>query len=368
MHVHHVALRIEVHVPYLLQERGPADDLLRMEQEVLEELELLRREVERLVVDGRDVAEPVERDRPVAQHLEPLGAAAPLQRPDAGQELVELERLREIVVGAGIESADHVLDRVARGEHQDRRVPPFPAQLRGDLEPVLLGEDDVEQDDVVLVDVGQHGGLVPVGGDVHHVALFLQALLDEPGDLPVVLHDENFHGCAIYRERSERVGTLHEDVLHDLRAGGQLQHEPPAAPRPGHRPKLAAQQAGQAAGEGQAEPGPSALPAGLGDVDVEDPLDLALGDARPLVLHRVRDHARRAAATSTRTVLPSGVCWMALPSRLTRICSTRLASVSQLGRSGGRRRARAERRFASAAGVTRPIARAGHRRRAPPRG
>ena len=46
VHVHHVALRIEVHVPYLLQERGPADDFLGVEQEVLEELELLGREVE----------------------------------------------------------------------------------------------------------------------------------------------------------------------------------------------------------------------------------------------------------------------------------------------------------------------------------
>ena len=131
--------------------------------------------------------------RAVAKHLEPLGAAAPMQRPDAGQELVELERLRQVIVGPGIEPADHVLDRVPRREHQDRRVPAFPPQLGRDLEPVLLREHDVEQDDVVLVDVGQHGALVPVGGDVHHVALFLQPLLDEPGDLPVVLHDENLH-------------------------------------------------------------------------------------------------------------------------------------------------------------------------------
>ena len=100
----------------------------------------------------------------------------------------------EVVVRAGVEAADHVLDRVARREHQDRRVPAFPAQLGGDLEAVLLRQHDVEQDDVVLVDVGQHGGLVPVRGDVHHVPLFLQPLLDESGDLPVVLHDENLHG------------------------------------------------------------------------------------------------------------------------------------------------------------------------------
>ena len=74
---------------------------------------------------------------------------------------------------------------------------PSAPQLGGDLEPVLLGEHDVEQDDVVLVDVGQQGGLVAVRGHVHHVALFLQALLDEARDLPVVFHHENFHGSNL---------------------------------------------------------------------------------------------------------------------------------------------------------------------------
>ena len=78
----------------------------------------------------------------------------------------------------------------------------------GDLEAVLLREHDVEQDDVVLVDVGQHRGLVPVGGDVHHVALFLQPLLDESGDLPVVFHDENLHGPQSTRASTEPPGSL----------------------------------------------------------------------------------------------------------------------------------------------------------------
>src|ERR1043166_9617395 len=48
--VHHVALGIEVHVPHLLEQRGPPDDLFGMEEEVLQQLEFLRREIEPLVL------------------------------------------------------------------------------------------------------------------------------------------------------------------------------------------------------------------------------------------------------------------------------------------------------------------------------
>jgi len=42
--------------------------------------------------------------------------------------------------------------------------------------------------------VGEQDGFVAVRRDVHDVALLPQSLLDEPGDLPVVFHDEDFHG------------------------------------------------------------------------------------------------------------------------------------------------------------------------------
>ncbi len=56
---------------------------------------------------------------------------------------------------------------------------------------------------------------------------------------------------------------------------------------PGDRPELPAEQPGQPAGEGQAQAHAAALARGLGDVDVEDPLELALRDPRALVLDRV---------------------------------------------------------------------------------
>ncbi len=141
------------------------------------------------------VPQPVERDRSVPEYLQPLGAAPPEQRADPGEQLVKAERLREVVIGAAVEPAHDVLDRIARRQHQDRRVASLAPEFLRHLKPGLLREHDVEQDHVVLVDVGQHRGFRAVGGDVHDVTFLLESLLDEAGNLPVVFHQENFHGA-----------------------------------------------------------------------------------------------------------------------------------------------------------------------------
>ena len=161
--------------------------------EVLEELEFAWRQIEGVPVDRGDVAEPVEGELSVAQHVEPGGAAPAVERADPRQQLVEAEGLGEVIIRAGVEAPHDILGGVERGEHEDRGRPALPAQLGGDLEAVLLRQHDVEQDDVVVVDMRQHRGLVPVGGDVHRVSFLLQSLFNEARDLPVVFDDEYPH-------------------------------------------------------------------------------------------------------------------------------------------------------------------------------
>ena len=61
-----------------------------------------------------------------------LGAAQ--QRAQPGQQLLEGERLDQVVVGAGVEAGHAVGDRVAGGEHQDRHVVAVGAQSPARLE------------------------------------------------------------------------------------------------------------------------------------------------------------------------------------------------------------------------------------------
>ena len=120
--------------------------------------------------------------------------AAAQQRAQARQQLLALERLDEVVVGAGVETLDARLDGVAGGEYQDRHVVAL-AQRLGDLDAVELRQAEVEdhqigQEGVRLVERGH-----AVAGDADVVALHAQRALQDLGDRVVVLDDEDAGGA-----------------------------------------------------------------------------------------------------------------------------------------------------------------------------
>ena len=111
------------------------------------------------------------RSRSVRLALRQLGARLlqlPLERPLGGDplqledDLVEVERLGEVVVGAFLERRDGVVDRGVGGDEDDvgpRRLLAHPAEQR---QPVDLGQPDVADHDVedVRRDLGQPLGAV----------------------------------------------------------------------------------------------------------------------------------------------------------------------------------------------------------------
>ena len=63
-------------------------------------------------------------------------------------DLVDLERLGEVVVAAGLEAGDLVVQPVARGQEQHRRVDAGGAQGQAEVAPVGVRETDVEHQHV----------------------------------------------------------------------------------------------------------------------------------------------------------------------------------------------------------------------------
>ena len=66
---------------------------------------------------------------------------------DAGRQLVGMERLGDVVVGAEVETLGLVRGGALRREEDDRHGSPL-AELAHDLDAVEIGHHDVEQDDV----------------------------------------------------------------------------------------------------------------------------------------------------------------------------------------------------------------------------
>ena len=113
----------------------------------------------------------------------------------AGQQLVELEGLDEVVVGAAVQALDLVGQRVARGEHDHRRGVAARAQVAQHREAVALRQAEVEQHGVEAL-AGQHGiGGAAVAHPVAGHALAAQRLAQALADHRVVFHQQHAHGA-----------------------------------------------------------------------------------------------------------------------------------------------------------------------------
>src|SRR5436309_2832690 len=77
--------------------------------------------------------------------------AATPERSDSREQLVEGERLHEVVVGAGVEPVDAIAHGRARREHQDRDLIARGAETPADLDAVESGQTKIEDDRVVRV-------------------------------------------------------------------------------------------------------------------------------------------------------------------------------------------------------------------------
>ena len=126
-----------------------------------------------------------------------------------------MERLDDVVVGAGAQALDPLAHVRLGGEHDDRHAPPIGlrgADLLGGGVAIQLGHGHVHQDQVGLrVLRHRHAGLA-VGGDDHLEALLLEGEDQDALDIQVVIDDEDLRGShartlAAWCVRTDRRGA-----------------------------------------------------------------------------------------------------------------------------------------------------------------
>ncbi len=137
----------------------------------------------------------VEVDDQVAGRDDRLGVTlrAAHDRVDARDEFVLVEGLGQVVVGAEAEAPDLVLDAGEAGEDQDRRLDLRDAQAAQHLVARHVGQVQVQQDDVVVVELAEIDAFLAEIGRVDVEVLGLEHQLDALRCSAVVFDEQYAH-------------------------------------------------------------------------------------------------------------------------------------------------------------------------------
>ena len=125
------------------------------------------------------------------QRLPGVGRGDPAQGgPHPGEQLLHVERLDDVVVGAPVEGGDLLGLRVPDRQH-DHGLLGEGAQPGQHLEAVEVGQPEVQDDEVDAVGAQDPERRRAVAGGQHVIAAGLQARAEGAHDLAVVLDDEH---------------------------------------------------------------------------------------------------------------------------------------------------------------------------------
>ncbi len=135
-------------------------------------------------------------------------ARPPQQRLEPRQKLGERERLHQIVVAAGAQALDAIVDRAQCAQDEGRGPHLGRAQGGDHGEPVHARQHAVD-DERVIAAVGRHEETVaPFRGVIDDIAAFAKSFDDIGGGFAVVLDDENFHKTLTAPDLRARIGHV----------------------------------------------------------------------------------------------------------------------------------------------------------------
>src|SRR6478609_4916540 len=195
-----VGLAAEVVVPHAVEDLRLGEHALRVAHEVAQQLELRCGQVDLLAAAPDLVAVLVESQVTDDEHG--VGGRhgdrrATHERSDAGDDLLEGERLGDVVVAAGGQTRDAVLDGVLGGEEEDGHVAVVGTHAPEHLEPVEVGKHHVEHDRVGVELTGRAHGLHAGAGGSHLPPLVTQGHPEQLGEVHLVVDDEDPHRGAV---------------------------------------------------------------------------------------------------------------------------------------------------------------------------
>jgi hypothetical protein len=179
--------------PDLARQHLARHEVALMAEQIFEELELARRQLEQSLTAHGASRHQIEFQVSRFQAKDFGRTTAAEQRPNPREELGQRKRLDQIVVGALIQAKDAIVDAVASGQNQDWRLQvPLPQGLQ-DFEPVPPRQHQIEYDQIEHFSVRAKKPVLARYGDDNVVMLCLQGRLEHLSQFPLIFDDQNAH-------------------------------------------------------------------------------------------------------------------------------------------------------------------------------
>jgi hypothetical protein len=110
-------------------------------------------------------------------------------------EFRQRKRLHEVIIRTLFETADAVVQSIARGQHQDACGTAGHAQVAQDLEATFPRQHHIQNDQVVAASLGQEQAFITVCRGFNDKTFFAERARKIPDEFLLVFDEEQTHAC-----------------------------------------------------------------------------------------------------------------------------------------------------------------------------
>src|SRR5581483_9064369 len=187
-----VGRRIEVQIPDVLQQHRARHHTALVAHQIFQQLKLLRQQHQLLAAPARTARDQIDREITDPQDGF-LGdrIAAPEQRLEPRQQLDKGKRLDQIIVAAGAQAANAIVDLAERADDQERHRDAVVPQLAHHSDAVNIGQHAVDRDHAIVAGRGVAQRLAACGREVDQIAAARELLGELTSGFWIVLDHQN---------------------------------------------------------------------------------------------------------------------------------------------------------------------------------
>ena len=196
MDVERVALDVAVPPVDRLFELRAREDLSRVLHELAQHHELPPLQIHGMTAVGHRQRRRVDAHFAQLERVDGGASQAPLDRANAREKLVEVERLDEVVVGARIEPRHAIGGTIACAHHEHGHLGAIGADAAQEREPVELGQPEVEHDELEAAGLQRFECRAAVAHPFHAIGAAGERIVDGATEELVVLYEKDAHATS----------------------------------------------------------------------------------------------------------------------------------------------------------------------------